>query len=434
MKGAIYKKVFKRNKAILSLMKKILKEVLKEIKPSKEEEREIDNKIDNVLKKIQKALPGCKVILGGSGEKGTWLKKAHDADIFVKFPFSKYKSKSDELSDILEKKLKKVFKLDRLHGSRDYFQTIREGFTFEIVPIIDIKNADSALNITDVSPLHADWVKKHSKYVDEIRLTKQFFKAAKVYGAESYINGFSGYICEIITIYYKGFENLVKELAKWKSKIVIDVEKYYKDKNQALFDIDKAKTGGPLVIVDPVQSSRNAAAAVNEEKLSRLIKYSKDFLKKPSKEMFEIKAIDISELKKKAGKDKLFIFEAKALGGKEDVVGCKLLKAFNHIEKEITKNEFSLLFSDWNWKDKANFYFIIKNEKLSEKKIINGPPKSIKYHADKFRKEHKKVYVKGKLLFAEEKREFKIPEGLMKSMIKDNYINEKVNKIELKNK
>ena len=42
-----------------------------------------------------------------------------------------------------------------------------------------IKAAEDAENITDVSPLHSKWVQKHSneKIRDEIRLTKQFFKA-----------------------------------------------------------------------------------------------------------------------------------------------------------------------------------------------------------------------------------------------------------------
>ena len=76
-------------------MDKVLKEVLAEIKPSKSEEKEVKERIDKVLEKIKKAIPEANVILGGSGEKGTWLKNAHDADIFVKFPFEKFRDKSD---------------------------------------------------------------------------------------------------------------------------------------------------------------------------------------------------------------------------------------------------------------------------------------------------------------------------------------------------
>ena len=240
-------------------MKNILDQVLKEIKPSKSEEKEIKNRIDGILKKINKELTDAKAILGGSGIKGTWLRNDNDADIFVKFNYNKYKDKSDELSGILEKNLKKRFKnIIKLHGSRDYFQINDKKNTNEIVPILNIKKAELAKNITDVSPLHANWVNKNGKkFKDDIRLLKQFCKSAKVYGAESYIQGFSGYICEVLTIYYKGFKNTLKEITKWKKKAIIDPEKYWKGK-YILMELNKSKILSPLIVIDPVQRDRNA--------------------------------------------------------------------------------------------------------------------------------------------------------------------------------
>jgi tRNA nucleotidyltransferase (CCA-adding enzyme) len=409
-------------------MKEILKKALAGIKPSKEEEKKVASRIKKVMDKVKKALPETKVVLGGSGEKGTWLKDAHDADIFVMFPYARFKDKTDELSDILGKKLKKLFRIERLHGSRDYFSTRQEDFTFEIVPIIGIKKADDALNITDVSPLHSIWVKKHGKYADDIRLAKQFFKAGRVYGAESYINGFSGYICEILTIHYGGFEKLVRAIAKWKPKVIVDTEGYHKGK-KVLFELDKAKTVGPLVIIDPVQAGRNAAAAVSNEKFERIIGHSKGFLKKPSQEFFEAKEISVEKLKKQAGRDELFVLEVVPKPGKVDVVGCKLVKILEHINKEIKRNDFKLLFADWEWKKKANFYFIIKKEKLGEKKVLRGPPAKLKGYVKEFRKRHKETFVEKGYVFAKEKREFRMPGELMKKAIKDKYIKEKVKNI-----
>jgi len=115
-------------------MKKILSEVTKDIRPDKNYEKEILDKANKIIKKISKGLKNANAILGGSGAKGTWL-KTFDADIFVKFNYGKFKDKSDELSDILEKFLKRRFKITRLHGSRDYFQIKQGKFTFEIVLI-----------------------------------------------------------------------------------------------------------------------------------------------------------------------------------------------------------------------------------------------------------------------------------------------------------
>ncbi len=208
----------------------VLEEVIKEIKPTQAEEAEVNLKIKNFLNKIK--IKNAKVVLGGSGAKGTWLREAHDADVFVLFNYNKYKDKNGKISDILSNELKKKFgKAARLHGSRDYFQIEKSGFTFEIVPILEVKKAKDAINITDVSPLHSGWVIKNTdkKTRDEVRLAKMFCKANNVYGAESYIKGFSGYVLEILIVHYGSFMRLVKAAAKWKEKEIIDVKKYYKN-------------------------------------------------------------------------------------------------------------------------------------------------------------------------------------------------------------
>ena len=87
---------------------KLLKEVIEDIKPSKTYEKEILGRVGSIINKINKVLRNAKAILGGSGAKGTWL-KTFDADIFVKFDYSNHKDKDKELSDILEKLLKKIF-------------------------------------------------------------------------------------------------------------------------------------------------------------------------------------------------------------------------------------------------------------------------------------------------------------------------------------
>jgi len=403
-------------------MKAILQQALEEIKPSAKEEKETKERINTLIKKIQKSVSG-KVILGGSGQKGTWLRNAHDADIFVQFPAS-YKNK--DISSVLGKALRK-FKAIRLHGSRDYFQIKEKKFTFEIIPIIKIKKAKDAENITDVSPLHSIWVRKHKKYADDIRLTKQFFKAAKVYGAESYINGFSGYICEVLSIYYKGFTNVVKAISKWKAQVIVDAENHFKGR-KINFELNAAKRRGPLIIIDPVQESRNAAAAVSQDKFEQIIAYAKKFLKKPSIDFFHVKKIDTEHLKKKG---ELVVCKVKPLAGKKDVVGSKLLKCLEHIKKGLARHDFSLLFSDWEWDKEGRFYFVLKKEVLSENITIQGPPLKRAFFVKEFKKKHKKVKQDKKRIYAIEKRKYRKASLLISNIIKDTYIKERVKSIEL---
>jgi len=98
-------------------MKKLLWEIIQEIKPSKDDVKKVKDKVNSVLEQINKGLD-AKAILGGSGAKGTWL-RTFDADIFVRFNYKKYKGKN--ISDILEKHLKKKFKIEKIAWKQRLF-------------------------------------------------------------------------------------------------------------------------------------------------------------------------------------------------------------------------------------------------------------------------------------------------------------------------
>ncbi|MEK6892015.1 MAG: CCA tRNA nucleotidyltransferase [Nanoarchaeota archaeon] len=414
-------------------IKPILTEVLKTIQPDKTYENEIFTRLNDIISKINQNQKDKKAILGGSGAKGTWL-KTFDADIFVLFDYRKYKDKGDKISDILEKVLNKKFKkIIRLHGSRDYFQIRENNFTFEIVPILKINKAEQAKNITDVSPLHSNWVKKHKKLVNEIKLAKQFTQANNVYGAESHIKGFSGYVCEILTVYYGSFLNLIKNAAKWDDKVVVDAEKYYRGKD--VFKIVNAsKLISPLIVIDPVQKGRNAAAALSQEKFEAFKKAAKEFLKNPSKKFFIGKDLNSLFLELKNKDRKLLIITAESLNGKIDVVGSKLMKIFEFFSQQLQKYGFKVLKSEWEWNKNSNsfFYFLFNKEPLPKTVEVEGPPLEMKQHVDNFRKMHKKTFEKSGKMYAIDGREFLFPEDLFGKLIKSDYSKERSKSLKLK--
>ncbi len=409
-------------------MKALIKEVINKIKPTKNEEKEILDNVDFILKKINKRLKNSKAILGGSGAKGTWLRGLYEVDIFVMFNYNMYQNKSAQLSDVLFKMIGKEFKnMTRLHGSRDYFQVKEGKFTFEVIPILAIKKAEQAKNITDVSPLHAKWVNQHNTLKNDIRLTKQFCKAANVYGAESYIKGFSGYVCEVLTVHYNGFLNLVRNASKWKDKEIIDVKNFYKGKD-VLMEMNQSKVYSSLIVVDPVQADRNAAAALSKEKFERFKLWCKKFLRNPSKEFFIEKKITIQDLIKRAGKNELILLDVESKIGKEDVVGAKLLKVLEYLRDALEENDFKIYGYGWDWdkKEKALLYFIVDKEVLTEIKKRIGPPLNSKKHVILFKKKHKKTFVQGKRICAYVKREFRRAEELIRELSKRDYVKERV--------
>ncbi|HLD96910.1 MAG TPA: CCA tRNA nucleotidyltransferase [Candidatus Nanoarchaeia archaeon] len=404
--------------------------------------------IEILGKALRRARIKAKPVLGGSGAKGTWLRGMHDIDMFVCFDYKAYKEKSDQLSELLVAPIKKAFpKHERLHGSRDYYRIARHGYNFEIVPILAIKNSSQARNITDASLLHSSWVRSHARkkskdtqLEDEIRLTKAFCRAQRVYGAESYVRGFSGYACEVLTAYYGSFQKLLAAAAtRWKGnikagkKIIIDAEDHYR-KREPLRELNSAKVQSELIVIDPVQADRNATAALSNETLQKLIAAAEAFIKKPSENFFEKEDVTEQKLRQMAKQSRLVMVEAKPLQGKEDVVGAKLVKAHEHILLQLKEKGFAVAKSGWEWdknkKGNALLWYIVRKGP-PEVEIRYGPPLDRKEHAEMFRKEHsgksdRKLFEKNNRLYARIERKHKEPQELISAIIReDAYLKDK---------
>jgi len=399
----------------------MLNEVLLEICPTEVEQKDTLSKVKNFLAKINKQLKlnsiSAKAVLGGSYAKGTWLTGDYDVDIFVKFA---KKHAEEDLSNLLNKALK-LFKPTRIHGSRDYFW-VQDSVKYEIVPVLDIKKDSDARNVTDFSSLHVNWVNINGeKFKDDIRLMKRFCKAAKCYGAESYIRGFSGHVVDILTIHYKGFLKTLKAATSWKPKVIIDHNKVFKGK--ALFMLNKSKTEGPLVVVDPVQDQRNAAAALTEENLNAFKKAAKAFLKSPSKKYFQDSVVDFKKLAKKGH---LIKVEVKTLNAKEDVAGAKFVRAFEHARSAL--KDFEVKDSGWIWDrtSKGKWWFVLKNESLGADFEHKGPPLKMKQAVLAFKKAHKSTFTRKGAIFARVKRTYTNPKSLLGDLIKREFIKSRV--------
>jgi len=402
----------------------ITSKVLKQIKPNKAEMlKQVDVFLKQLEAELKKQKIKAKVILGGSIAKDTFLKGAHDADIFVKFDM---KYKDEDISKELKKALKS-FKSELVHGSRDYF-FIESDLHYEIVPVLDIKDVENPPNVTDLSPMHVEWVQKNNKYTDEIRLAKQFCKAAHVYGAESFRQGFSGHVLDILVIHYKGFNNLLKASLKWKNKEVIDPENVHKGK--ALKNLNRSRIDSPIIVIDPVLSERNAAAALGEEKLKAFQDKAKDFLKTPDESFFKIKKLTLSDLKKTAGKNKLITIEVNPVTGKTDVIGAKIFKAFQLMRNQLQFHDFDLLDSDWEWdeKGKALLWFILDPNNLTPVAKRIGPPIDVKKNVEEFKIKHKKTFTENNRICTYIKRKYTNAENLIDNLIKDPILKEKAKK------
>lgn len=394
----------------------ILKEVLERVESSKEELDRIGNSLKQIIDTLKKRIKTLKidaeVFIGGSFAKNTVIKKDYyDIDIFIRFE-KKYK---DEVSNLTKKIIKNMKNVSVVHGSRDYFR-IKSNPTlyFELIPVIKIKNPKQAENITDLSYSHVKYINKKIKLerlLEDIRIAKAFCYANNCYGAESYINGFSGYALELLIYYYGGFIKFIRAISKNKGdKIFIDIEKHYKNKQYILMNLNSSKLQSPIILIDPTYKQRNALAALSEETFERFKEQCKKFLRNPSINAFEIKKIDLEKIKQNAKKKKheFILLEAKTGKQEGDIAGSKLLKFYKHLSYEIERL-FEIKEKGFNYNEdkSAKYFFVIKKR---EENLIQGPNSKDKKNSNAFKKKHKNTFERGGRIYAKEEIKFNINE------------------------
>jgi tRNA nucleotidyltransferase (CCA-adding enzyme) len=404
------------------------KKILQQITPSKRPPAMMAKVLAKLRAAIARRQHNATVLVGGSTAKGTNLKGDHDVDVFVRFSPD---YDDERLADILGEVLNATFRdVHRVHGSRDYFHVQLGAYLFEFVPVLNISSWEEARNVTDMSPLHVDYVRRKiamlPSLADDIRLTKQFCKAARVYGAESYIGGFSGHVIDLLNIYYSGFRELLAAAAAWKSKVVIDPERRL---DNPLTQLNFAKTLAPLVIVDPVQPDRNSAAALSPQAFAKFRAAAKEYLQNPAESFFRITPLDVRQIRREHKDAEIICVTLVPLDGKKDVVGAKCFKVYQFLLRNLLGHGFALQESRWEFTpQKAVLVFVLPKQQLPKDMELEGPPVHRTEDVARFAKAHTTTFTRGGKVHALEPRRHRTPVSLLKVALQDHYVRERVRK------
>ncbi len=393
--------------------------LLKKYKPTPKEVKQTEKKVSDLKEVLKKGIDylgiKCDLFIGGSFGKGTFLKNDFDIDIFCRFD-KKYRSYniSELLKNILEySKIKYTIQ----KGSRDYFNFRFSGLNIEIIPVFKINNPKEATNTTDISPLHIDFVNKNAdeEIKDEIRIAKVFFKAKKLYGAESYIKGFSGHVIDILIIYYKTLTNVIIAAKKWGRQTFIDINNFYKNKEEAIKSLDENKIKN-LIIIDPIIKIRNAASALSEENYYKFIYIAKK-TNLLDEEDFKIEEPKINKTLKEALKfgreNKLFtygyLFEIEDDYDTKDIIGAKLLKLSKRLKRFFEENGFRIFSHKFEYSPEENksftlFYF--ESGEIPTIEEVEGPSIFMEADLKKFEDKHESTFLKNDRVYAYKKRKY----------------------------
>jgi len=202
-------------------------QVLKRVVPSEEEEARIRSTVEDVQRRIAESIRkrglDAEPLLVGSVAKGTHLSQA-EIDIFVCFPRTTPRDALEkvglELGEFLKDKA-------RMYAEHPYTRGRWNGFEVEIVPCYRITDASERMSAVDRTPLHAAYVigKLGPRQRDEVRLLKAFCEGVGVYGAEAKVQGFSGYLCELLVLRYGTFRGVLEASRGWLRGVPIELDR-----------------------------------------------------------------------------------------------------------------------------------------------------------------------------------------------------------------
>jgi len=417
-------------------MKKVLEDILKEIRPSLEQEVKVKKLSEKFLEITNQEAEryNASAIIAGSLTRDTWLPVKNEFDVFIIFPENLPEDKLEKIGLKLGKKV-----IEKLNGEwrlqyaqHPYVRGTVKGVDVDIVPCYKVESGEKIKSAVDRTPFHVKYLNEKfpRKYSDDVRLLKQFLQANNIYGADSRTKGFSGYICEILAMKYGGFENVLKNMLDWKPREIIDIENYWKEEQYDL--IRKKFKDDILIVIDPVDKRRNAAAAISAKNFYVFKKIAREFLQIEKRGLFfrtEIKPLLIEEFNsfiEERGAE-IFFVKFKKPDIVDDILYPQLEKTAKRLESIMKEYEFSVLKNRYWTDDKENAGILLEFEvsKLPKVNKRIGPYVFDVKNCANFIHKYRKLAINGP--YVEEnnwcvdiKRPWKQAENKLKDTLKDN--------------
>ncbi len=330
-------------------------QVLKSIRPSEEERKQLNEAAKKILEaaeRIGKAY-AMKPMLCGSVAKDTWLAPP-EIDLFMLFGENLPRKKLEEYGLQAAKDIFEALggKWRAAYSEHPYLTGLvrieEKTYMMDVVPAYET----SAINIksaVDRTPHHVNFVLKSIDYKkgqqDEVRLLKKFAAARGCYGADLAVQGFSGYLCELLIIKFGTFLSVMENAAKWQAGVVIN---HLGRKAEEEFKAE----GEPLIVIDPVDPKRNVAAAVSVETFYRFVKACGEFERTAGIGLFEkdvSKPYSVEEAKEiiESRGTKFYAIKFQNPQVQPDIYHSQMRKALHRIEEFLRKEGFSLIGKDY---------------------------------------------------------------------------------------
>ncbi|MFA5943241.1 MAG: CCA tRNA nucleotidyltransferase [Candidatus Thermoplasmatota archaeon] len=255
------------------------REILGEVTPSDDEQAALDSIVRDLVARCDAelaaaGLPG-KAGVQGSVAKGTWLRGGTDIDLFLLLDPSVPQDRLEAVA--LQVGPKVLEECQKKYAQHPYLTGSFKGHAVDLVPAYAVPEAGAKMSAVDRTPFHTAWVRAHlgDHKRAQVRLLKRWMKGTGVYGAQTAIGGFSGYLVEVLIARFLSFDGVLLWLSGGAQprRIALGPDQVKDDVSQ-------------LVVVDPVDPARNCAAAVNLATLELAIAAAKAYRAAPGRRFF----------------------------------------------------------------------------------------------------------------------------------------------------
>lgn len=366
-----------------------MQKVFRRIRPSSEEVEKIRRVSGELLSRINKEasiIDGrLKAAILGSVSRGTWLKDEKDIDVFIFFPLEYPK---EDLERVVTRLGEKVLERPEKHyAEHPYVMGSYRGYEVEIIPCYAVESPSKLKSAVDRTPFHDAFVRERIVgKEDEVRLLKRFLKGISCYGAEAKVEGFSGYLTELLVLKYGSFEEVLKAARGWKHREVISLG--------AVEDRDKLREmfKSPLIFIDPVDPRRNVASALSEKNFAIFRYAAREYLRDPRMEFFfprqrRASKEQLQKLFKLRGTNLVALFFSKP-EVLEDIIYTQGRKTVRTIAKVLERGDFRVLRSDFYVRERICIIFEVESNVIPTLKLHLGPKNNL-YHENRFLRKYR---------------------------------------------
>lgn len=345
-------------------------EVLKEIRPSPSQNRKVEAVVEELSEKVvqeaRKLRAHVEPMLVGSVAKGTHLRDP-DIDLFMLFPES---TPLDQLKESGLEIGRRIIGGREHYAQHPYVRGLHKGFQVDLVPCFRIRDTRKKMSAVDRTPFHTEFIKKNlrKEMADEVRLLKRFMKGVECYGAEAKVQGFSGYLCELLIMRFRSFRAVLEAASQWTVGVALELPGYPGNEFPE-----------PMTFVDPVDPSRNVASAVAPETLLRFILASREYLASPDRKFFFPAAREVwsaNRIKEVAGArvNNLVSLTFQKLGLIDDVVYPQLRKSLSAITALLERADFEVEKTSIHVDDMTHLLVELSAISLPKDRRHRGPP------------------------------------------------------------